>query len=240
MINLLRIYGAWVVVLGFSLFVLQIFNNDRISSNEKEIVHLYNQKNNTTFLYLIKVSNPHKPLADILEELSNADPNNEIYMNDLVYRAQNSCDMWEDSLMQIAQLCDQDGVRLTGEYSLYVKTYLFRNSTKIQQNSQIDISKATIRFVLRSISYLYQKDGVNGFTSRERDVLKAISKELRVLENKYYQIQSISKSQQVEFQDEQAIKIVKDEFIKSLEPSLGEISKLTECYQKQVNKPYQK
>lgn len=223
-------YLSWkkiiaIIVLAVSiLFYLQSSNRIR----EKELVQLYNEKNNNMLIYLIQDINPHKHLADALETLSKADPNDPNRMKAAIHNAQQMSYTWQDRLMFLTNLCDKSGSELKPEYSINY----FNNSTKLQQDTVLAIFSADIRNVLRTISYRYKDNGAGGFTTKERDVLRELIRELRTLENKYYPVRDFSKWPNVVPNDQRYMDALKEDFLNSLQPSLKRIDSLCNDYQK--------
>lgn len=205
-------------------------------NQQKELIRLYNQKNDSTFLYLLQENNPNTELAKSLENLSVVDKNNRRAFIEAMVNARNAGEAWQNQLMHLTQLCDKPGVKLNEQNALGWGKFLFQNSTKEQQELETDIFRANISGELYTMNVRYNKIGPQSFGFREIEIIKGFTREVKILENKYSEVQSSSTPMFIESQNQLYMARLKQQYINSLRPSVTNISLICNSYLKQLNK----
>lgn len=222
---------VFIILLGvITMIYTRVYKDAEIKYNEKynKLEQMYQTKNDSGFLYLLKHPISPIPLADTLETLSKTEEDERpAKVQDLIETAKTQAEEIDEQLWMFVNFSDTFSEKEEGEIINYV--YYENIDLFLLVNDPTGDP-------LYSISYRYWKSKPKLLDEYTREYLLTLAAELRSLDRTFTELKDSSHTQNLIFSDQ--LKGAKFELLDKLKPHLIKIKGMNEKLNAELNKEF--
>lgn len=219
----IKIYALILII--FILINAAMYRHLENQSSVKfnDLYSLYQQKNDSAFVYLVKHASETIPFADTLMAISESKENEDpAKIRQLIDKAKIQAEEIDEQLLTIIEFSDT--FRNSAVPQLSVKNTAM--TTDMQQDMFYLATQARTWPPLYHISYLYWKSNPKTINAKTRETLRSLATELRALNETITSIKD--DAHHMFFQDQ--IESHKAEILRQLKPHLKRMKKIQDDF----------